>query len=205
MKKNLNRVLTIIVPVLLLVVLSTSIGAAERKAPSFQLNGLNGKTYTLDDFRGRPVVIAFFDTNCGFCKKELPLLDKLYKTYQKSTALQVMGIDILDNGEDVQRMTSQMELSCLILLDETGKTMSDYRVPGIPTTFFIDPQGNMADYIIGATTEKKIHEKLDRIFWYQGLRDVEIQNLLEVASQIDLLDFRASAQNPYADRNNVKY
>ena len=49
-----------------------------RQAPDFALQGAYGGEYRLDSFRGRPVLLVFWNTNCGICRHELPILDSLY-------------------------------------------------------------------------------------------------------------------------------
>jgi thiol-disulfide isomerase/thioredoxin len=48
-----------------------------RQAPDFALQGAYGGEYRLDSFRGRPVLLVFWNTNCGICRHELPILDRL--------------------------------------------------------------------------------------------------------------------------------
>jgi len=61
-------------------------------APSFTLTGLDGKTYSLEQFRGKFVVIHFATTWCPFCNAEAPNLEQLYKAY-KLKDVQVFIID----------------------------------------------------------------------------------------------------------------
>ena len=52
-------------------------------APSFTLKGLDGKTYSLEQFKGKYVVLHIATTWCPFCNAEAPHLEQLYKDYQQ--------------------------------------------------------------------------------------------------------------------------
>src|SRR3954467_14432998 len=62
-------------------------------APSFRLTDSGGKPMQLSDFRGKPVVLNFWATECGGCKIELPTFVSLGRTY-KSKGLTVLGVSM---------------------------------------------------------------------------------------------------------------
>jgi peroxiredoxin len=187
------------------IVLFYSIFAVGKPAPQFQLPDLDGKMYSLNDFLGRPIIISFFTTKCGFCAEELPLLNEIYHTYKDKAGLQVIAINLGESQEAVQKMLDKIPYDYLTLLDQETQLAGTYQIFGVPTAYFIDPLGNAVDIIIGATNRENIMNKLGRIMWYRGLQPIEVENLIKISPQIHLLDFRLEYENPYSDKLNVSY
>ncbi|HPU08814.1 MAG TPA: hypothetical protein PLJ96_03705, partial [Candidatus Atribacteria bacterium] len=59
--------------------------------------------------------------------------------------------------------------------------------------------------VIGAQEESVLRGKLDQILWFRGLREAEVKNLVELGSEITILDFRKESTNPFPDRENISY
>ncbi len=202
---KMNRVLVLAFLIITTVLTSNYVYAAGKPAPQFQLPGLDGKIYSLSDFFGHPVLVTFFTTQCGFCAEELPLLNNIYHTYQLSAGLQIIAINLGENENAIRKMLIDIPYDYLTLLDKDTQLAGSYQIFGVPTTYFIDPKGNIVDFIIGATNKETIMKKLGRIMWYRGLRNIEIENLLVISPRIEVLDFRSGGENPYSDKINVNY
>ena len=180
-----------------------TIGAKE--APSFQLPGVDGEIYSLSDFKGEPVVVSFSATWCPPCRQELPLLQKMYEEYKDKARLNVLVIDSEEPQSKVEAFTQELGLTFPVLLDEEGKVAREYGILYLPTLCFVDPLGNLAGQIIGAQTESVLRSKLDQVLWFRGLQEVEVKNLVELTSEIVILDFREEGTNPFPDRQNISY
>ncbi|MGQ9622430.1 MAG: TlpA family protein disulfide reductase [Candidatus Caldatribacteriaceae bacterium] len=176
-----------------------------QEAPSFRLAGIDGKEYSLADLRGRPVVLSFFTTWCPYCAQELPLLDKLYREYQDKASLAVLGIDLQEPKNLVVRFIERVGVSFPVLLDQKGETARAYRVLGLPTLFFIDPEGQVADMILGGSNEAVVRRKLESILWFRGLVMAEVRNLVEVLDDVTFLDLRENGTNPFPEKKNASY
>ncbi|MBP9015379.1 MAG: TlpA family protein disulfide reductase [Candidatus Atribacteria bacterium] len=180
-----------------------SLGA--REISPFQLPGLDGKTYSLSDFKGEPVVISFSATWCPPCRQELPLLQKIYEEYKDKAQLNVLVIDSGEPQTKVEAFAQELGLTFPVLLDEEGKVAREYGILYLPTLYFVDPLGNLAAQIIGAQEESVLRNKLEQILWFRGLQEAEIKNLVELTSEVMVLDFRKENRNPFPDRGNVSY
>jgi len=132
--------------------LATSTWAAE-KALDFTLpDVLDGKEYSLSQFKGKVVLINFFTFFCGPCREEMPDLNKIYHE-NKGKGFVTLGIGLSSDPTQLRFLVKQLNLDYPVLVG-TDKVSKDYgNVEVVPTTFIIDKQGNIAQKIVG--TRKK--------------------------------------------------
>ena len=119
-------------------------------APDFQLDNLNGQPVSLNDFRGKPVLINFWATWCPPCRSEMPFIQDTF-TDKKwiDEGLVVLAIDIGESPSTVREFVKNYGLTFPVLLDSTRDVSLEYYIRGIPTTFFIDREGIIQDIRIG--------------------------------------------------------
>ncbi|MGD8786070.1 MAG: DUF4432 family protein [Phycisphaerales bacterium] len=131
----------------------------DKEAPDFTLSDLNGKEHKLSDYRGRNVIIVFWTTWCGPCRKEVPSLIELRNAVdEKDLAILAISNESL---ELVQKVSSQLGMNYTILLDKDNMpdpfgVMKIFRTTGIPCSFFIDPQGKIKLATSGVVSLKEI-------------------------------------------------
>lgn len=109
-------------------------------AIDFRFQDAVGTTFSLSDFRGRPVVLNFWATWCPYCGRQLPHIQRVYDEWP-ATELVLLT---LSKGEEPATVTTFMQdegLTFPVVLDREQKASAQYRVSGIPTTFFIDEEG----------------------------------------------------------------
>jgi peroxiredoxin len=133
-----------------------------RDAPNFSLEQLNGASITLSDLRGKGVVLNFWGTWCGPCKQEMPALQKQYEAY-KDKGLVVVGVNIGESPITVEPFVKQFGVTFPILLDRESQITKLYRIGPIPTTFFIDPDGEVKEIFVGQLNEDMIAQKVAKI------------------------------------------
>jgi cytochrome c biogenesis protein CcmG/thiol:disulfide interchange protein DsbE len=113
---------------------------AGKPAPAFGLRDLStGKLVSLEQFRGRPVVINFWASWCGPCKMEHPVLE--WGAGQFGSQAQFLGIVFEDTEENAKGFLQEMGLSFPQLIDPKSRISVDYGVSGVPETYFITPDG----------------------------------------------------------------
>ncbi len=130
----------------------------DQEAPDFTLKGMDGKTYTLSDYRGKKVVILeFWATWCGVCKDEIPTLIKEDYLPLKDKGLEILAIT-LHTGEafEVQEVMDKYKIPWPVLLDENLTVATKlYRLAGpIPLKVIVDGKGivryqHIGDYAPG--------------------------------------------------------
>jgi peroxiredoxin len=126
--------------------------ATRRPAPNFTLPGLDGKTVQLADYRGKVVLLNIWATWCPSCVEEMPSMEKLYNEL-KGEYFEILTISIDESGDKaVVPFMQKYKLTFPTLLDPGGKTVQRlYRITGVPESFLVDKEGNIAQVIIGPT------------------------------------------------------
>lgn len=133
--------------------------AAGSGAPDFALNGLDGKVYTLGQLRGKkPVVLNFWASWCPPCQYEAPILVELYEKYRDKIEIYAIDLLVQDDLEDVKTFVEAYGYEFPVLLDKKGNVARQYRVVGIPTSYFIDKAGQIKYRLVGVTTPANLEK-----------------------------------------------
>jgi peroxiredoxin len=134
-----------------------------QQAPDFQLQSLDGKTVSLSDFRGQPVLLNFWASWCGPCIGEMPDLQSVYDNWTDK-GLQMLAVNVGEGPLTVVAFVKGHKYTMPVLLDTGNNVSRLYGVTGIPTTYLIDKDGIIRDKVIGAfPNEKTIEQHLGAI------------------------------------------
>jgi DsbE subfamily thiol:disulfide oxidoreductase len=148
----MKKLLTTIIPLLLILSAAScenlednSTGAQNGDAArNFTLKSVEGETeISLEDYRGKPVVLNFWASWCGPCKEELPLFESTWKEY-KDKGVVFLGVDVMDDKGNAAEFIETEGITYTNLHDPSGEVSSKYGVVALPATFFIDKEGNIA-------------------------------------------------------------
>lgn len=129
-----------------------------RAAPDVDLQTLSGGKFVLSEARGRPVVLAFWASWCGPCRKEMPALMALQ---EKNSDVRIVMVNVDKDIRDARRFLAQIGLSAEeaeIALDNEAIALGAYSVLSMPTTFLVDPNGTVKFHKVGFSTEKGLAE-----------------------------------------------
>lgn len=130
-------------------------------APAFELIDLDGQLHTLDEFKGRPLVLNFWATWCPPCRAEMPALQKVYDDY-KDEGLVIIAINVQENPAVIQTFIEDYGLTFPVLLDTTAATSRAYEQEAFPSTYFIDRDGRVADTAFGGPMSEAFIESMVR-------------------------------------------
>ena len=125
--------------------------------PKLEITFLDGKKFNLAQQKNQMTIIVFWAKWCGICKRELKILDKIYKD-KKSRGLEVVGISIDDkeNFEDVKKIADKLSFGNGFYSD--AKKIS-FEIPkSIPTTYFLDKNQQIFKVIQCELDEDEIEE-----------------------------------------------
>jgi peroxiredoxin len=123
-------------------VVSSLVGASASLAPKFTLPSRSGDTVSLDQLKGQVVMLNFWASWCGPCRKEMPLLDQMHKRYS-SLGFTLLGVNVEANTKDAERWLTETPVSFPVLFDKDSRVSKLYDVNAMPSTVFIDRKGNV--------------------------------------------------------------
>lgn len=116
---------------------------AGNPSPDFVATDINGKKYTLADFKGKYVYIDIWATWCGPCKKEAPFLQELEELYKEKDIYIVSLSCDADRGAWEKHMAGDNKGGNQIILDAGSTFLQDYMVIGIPHFIMLDKEGKI--------------------------------------------------------------
>ncbi|MBT3501167.1 MAG: TlpA family protein disulfide reductase [Candidatus Marinimicrobia bacterium] len=139
-------------------------------APDFTLADLNGNWVSLSDLKGKVVLLNFWGTWCGPCRREIPDFVNLSKKYKKD-GLEIVGITLTSgSAEKIQEFSDKWNINYTLLTDiegnETQVVTWNYGkatgqpINGIPTTFIIDRDGVIRERYVGPRSEEIFYKDL---------------------------------------------
>ncbi len=128
-------------------------------APDFTMTDLAGNTLTLDSLKGKPIVLNFWASWCGFCVQEMPDFDTVYKELGDDVTF--VMLNVTDGARETrakgEKHYADKGYSFPVYFDDQGLQGTNvYGVTGFPTTYFIDRNGNLAARAGGMIDEEAL-------------------------------------------------
>jgi cytochrome c biogenesis protein CcmG, thiol:disulfide interchange protein DsbE len=131
-------------------------------APPIELTTIDGHPFRLSDLRGHPVLLNFWATWCPPCRDEFPLMVKAYAAHGED-GLRIVGVLHDDFADGARRFAADMGATWPIVDDPDDRAFSDFVVPGLPTSYFIDRDGIVRAFSFGGFTEDGLSAQLETI------------------------------------------
>lgn len=135
------------------------------QAPAFTLplfDQFEEEEISLADLRGQVVVVNFWASWCVECYKEAPLLEQAWQDY-KNQGVMFVGVDYLDTDTEGLAYMEKYGITYPSGPDIGDKISQDYAITGVPETFFIDKDGNIAHVQIGPIERPQLYALLDKL------------------------------------------
>jgi peroxiredoxin len=114
-----------------------------KAAPDFALASRGGSQVKLSQFKGQVVMINFWATWCGPCRQEMPLLENIYKKYNKMGFV-LLGVNVEPDSKGAEAwLAKQAPVTFPILYDTESTVTGLYNVNAMPSTVVVDRKGNV--------------------------------------------------------------
>ncbi|HEX4823489.1 MAG TPA: redoxin family protein [Candidatus Polarisedimenticolaceae bacterium] len=127
-------------------------------APQVAMATRDGKPVALSSYKGKVVVLDFWASWCGPCRKSFPFFEGLESRYAPQ-GLAIVGLSLEDDDEAVATFLEEVPASFAIARDPSGRAGEAFGVVAMPTTFLIDREGNVAARFEGG--DVSVHEKIE--------------------------------------------
>lgn len=141
---------------------------------NFEEKDQNGTVHTLEQYRGKVVLLNFWASWCGPCNAELPDIEELYQEYgQNEKDVIILGVtnpkteqflqsaDV--NEDELKEFMARKSLQFPTMMNSSGSIFGDYQVSAFPTTFIVDKEGNIAGYSQGALPKDVLKDAIEKL------------------------------------------
>ncbi len=119
-----------------------------RLAPQFSVKDRSGQLHSLNDFRGKVVLVNFWATWCPPCIEEMPSMDSLQKTLDQEK-FSIIAISVDDSWDPVDTFIKLSNLDLNIYSDFEGKVAKLYGTHKVPETYILNKEGIVVRKILG--------------------------------------------------------
>ena len=131
-------------------------------APDFTVLDWDGNEVKFSDFVGKPIVLNFWAHWCGPCQMEMPEFNAAYERLGgEVTFLMVHEGAAVDDGKE---KVTEGGYTFPVVFDVDGSAGSIYGITAYPTSFFIDADGNVRAYYMGAMDAELLQQGIDLIY-----------------------------------------
>jgi len=127
-------------------------------ATGYALPDLDGRPQSLDQYRGKWLIVNYWATWCGTCRKELPDLVSLHEKHRDGDIV-VVGINFEDIGrQELKDFVATQDIPYPVLRSKPVRSTPLGPVPALPTTYIVNPAGKVVAGEIGLVTQQNLED-----------------------------------------------
>ena len=140
-----------------------AINIDDEKAPDFKLLTLNGEEVKLTDYSGKIVILDFWATWCGPCRKGIPDLVSIQNEYKDELVVIGISLDQPSTQQNLQPFIDHFSINYPIVLGTLDVVVAYGNIQAIPTSFIIDGERNIVKKHIGLVPKATIVEEINSL------------------------------------------
>jgi peroxiredoxin len=157
----------VVVLLTLFVLVASGCGPAEPerlkigdRAPGFSITDLEGTLRSSEMWRGSPVILRFWDTECKYCRADTPIINSYFDKYQQR------GLKVLyvatgnETVERVENFINELNIIFPVALDHDRSLATAYQIRIVPQTIFISPDQKIITAVLGGLGDAELEELL---------------------------------------------
>jgi peroxiredoxin len=130
------------------------------RAPDFAIVDLTGASISLAQWRGNPVILRFWDTECKYCRADTPSINYYFDQYQER-GLKVLYVATGNETEArVREFIEVLDVAFPVAIDSDMKVAESYQVTIVPQTIFISPDQKIITAVVGGVGKAELAEIL---------------------------------------------
>ncbi|MEG0752085.1 MAG: TlpA disulfide reductase family protein [Oscillospiraceae bacterium] len=136
------------------------------EVPDFTAMDSDGNEVTLSSLRGKPVVLNFWATWCGYCRREMPDFETVYKEFRDEVHFVMLNATDEASGETVDKakgFIAESGFTFPVYYDTLGEGTRAYSIVGLPTTVIVDSEGNLYSSVTRAVDEDELRDAISEV------------------------------------------
>ncbi len=143
---------------------SSDLGVSAISQPLPALSGpaLVGSAVSPGDYRGKVLVVNFWATWCGPCRREQPALGRVWERF-RDRGVYFLGVDTRDDPAAARTYLAEFRVTYPSIQDQAGAYADDFGFIGLPDTYVVDRSGTMRYRVTGAIDENELEKLVERL------------------------------------------
>lgn len=131
-------------------------------APAISMTDFDGESFELADYEGKPLVVNFWASWCPSCIAEMPDFERVHQATNGKIAF--LGINQSDSRDAAKDLARKTRVTYRLAFDPHGEIFQAFGAGGMPTTVFIDADGNVVDVVVGQLSKDALIGYIERSF-----------------------------------------
>lgn len=137
------------------------VAAAGDPLPDERFSMLSGGFGSFADYRGKPLVINFFASNCAPCVEEMPAFEQVHQQLGQEVAF--LGMNLRDQVSAASALVERTGVTYDIARDPSGELARTLGLVVMPSTYFVSPEGRVVDAKAGAMDAEELSRRIEQL------------------------------------------
>lgn len=131
-------------------------------APDVEMTDFDGQTFTLDEYEGKPLVLNFWASWCPNCIAEMPDFERVSQAVRDEVVF--LGVNQRDQHGAAVDLAEETGVTYRLARDPQGRVFDAFGGAGMPTSVFIDADGNVVDVVTGQLSVELLAQRIEQSF-----------------------------------------